>query len=695
MPENGQPDEVGRRHQSFPGSEESTSPQPEAGSDENSTAAGGSQPSASSSDDNAEGQGASAPDDERNRTVSGHPGSPSSSTFSSAAPPEAGPEQDEPEEGRSILLPFAQGNLGGSGSMFGEGLSAGSAGSDAEDEDRDEAQEGYFAGPFSSFRDSERNIEDMSALQMVDILSTKVILGAVQPRDLTILRGKIEELEENHEEAREALEKLNEIVEKLSSPALRLGTLLRSIDSEKILASVNGTDYVCSVNPEIMEEELETGVRLLLNEALAVTEVFGFDSSGPVVKISEVLPEGRLRVTSEGGVTDQIVIRSSLLTKEKLRAGVEVRLDPTQRVAIEALEEGKKLKRTLTSVEEIPWSKVGGQDEAVEAIRDAIELPHLHPELFERFDHPVPKGILLFGPPGCGKTLLGKATAFNLRRQLRDRTGEDHPEFFLHVKGPEILNMWLGESERQVRELFAQCREKAADGHLSFLFIDEAESILGTRMGGRASHSIVSTLVPMFCTEMDGIEPLQNVIVILASNRADLIDPAILRPGRVDRKIRVTRPDREAAQKIYDIYVREELPLAEPREQLIEAAIERHYAETEDTRFLEIVYRSGRRDYLHRGSLASGALIAAIVERAKSYAIKRSIEERGAEPSPITRDDLYQAIEFEYKENELFPPTDITEDWLKLTDFDPENVVKLTPYRASKRKSDAAKSVSI
>jgi proteasome-associated ATPase len=305
----------------------------------------------------------------------------------------------------------------------------------------------------------------------------------------------------------------------------------------------------------------------------------------------------------------------------------------------------------------------------------------LHRDLFKRFEHTVPKGFLLYGQPGCGKTLLGKATAYNLRQQIKAQTGVDRPEFFLHVKGPEILNMWVGESERQVRDLFTQCRERANDGALAFLFIDEAESILGTRHGGRY-HSMSSTLVPMFCTEMDGLEPLQNVVVILASNRADLIDPAILRPGRIDRKIKVKRPDMTGAQSIYEIYLRDSLPLAEPKIELARVAVRVHYAKTEENQFLEVVYRSGKRDILHRGDLASGAIIAAVVERAKSLAIKRSIDTK--QETQLTREDLLAALQHEYLENDLFPSTDITEDWLKLTDFDPDNVIKLGPIRPRK-----------
>jgi proteasome-associated ATPase len=533
--------------------------------------------------------------------------------------------------------------------------------------------------PFSVGEDA----GNLSTLQLVDLIAHKMALQGSVPPDVTMLRRRIEEMEELQDQARNAVEKLSEAVDKLRAPALRLGTLLQKLPKSRALVCVNGTDYVCNLDPAIPEASLETGTRVLLNEAFAVTDSFGFDKNGPVVKVVELLSDGRLRVGNESGISDLVVIRSSLLTKDKLKAGLELRLDPNQRVAVEVIGTAKRLDRTLTRVEPILWKDIGGQHEAVQGIRDSIEMPFLHAKLFKRFNHPVPKGFLLYGPPGCGKTLLGKATAHNLRLQIREKTGEDHPEFFLSVKGPEVLNMWLGESERQVRDLFAQCREKAAEGHLAFLFIDEAESILGTRHAGRVGSNILSTLVPMFCTEMDGLEVLQNVVIIIASNRADLIDPAILRPGRIDRKIRVRRPDKEAAREIYRIYLKEELPLAEPCDVLVDASVEAHYAKTDENRFLDVSYRSGRHDYLYRGDLASGAIIAAIVERAKEYAIKRSIQL--GEESPMSRQDLLDALSKEYRENDLFPPSDITEDWLKLTDFDPGNVVRLSPYRPAER----------
>ena len=537
----------------------------------------------------------------------------------------------------------------------------------------------------------EDELEKLSTLQLLDIISHKLAVQGSLPSDMSILRRRVEEMEDMQDQARTAVEKLSEAVDKLRAPALRLGTLMQKLPKGRALVCVNGTDYVCSVDPSLPEVSLETGTRVLLNEAFAVTDSFGFDKNGPVVKISELLGDGRLRVGNETGISDAVVVRSSLLSKEKLKPGLDLRLDSNQRVAVEVLGTGKRLDRTLSRVEPLPWNRIGGQQEAVQAIRDSIELPYLHAHLFKRFNHPVPKGFLLYGPPGCGKTLLGKATAHNLRLQIKEQTGEDHPEFFLSVKGPEILNMWLGESERQVRDLFQQCREKAAEGHLAFLFIDEAESILGTRQAVRIGNSILSTLVPMFCTEMDGLEALNNVVIIIASNRADLIDPAILRPGRIDRKIRVRRPDKEASREIYKIYLTEELPLADKRDEMVDYIVEQHYAHADANRFLDVAYRSGRHDYLYRGDLASGAIIAAIVERAKEIAIKRSIEQK--KESPLTKQDLLEALEKEYRENDLFPPSDITEDWLKLTDFEPGNVVRLSPYRSNDKSQPSNRTI--
>jgi proteasome-associated ATPase len=390
-----------------------------------------------------------------------------------------------------------------------------------------------------------------------------------------------------------------------------------------------------------------------------------------------------------------VIQRGELLMKEKLKAGDEVRVDANYKVAIEALARPHSDEYYLDSVPELPWEKVGGQSKALAAIRDAIELPLLHPQLFERFQHATPKGFLLYGPPGCGKTLIGKATAYNLTQQLQRESGQEMREYFMHIKGPEILNMWVGESERIVREIFATAREKRREGYLPFLFIDEAESILGTRRASRFSN-ILSTLVPMFCTEMDGIDSLNEVVIILASNRADLIDPAILRPGRIDRKIKVRRPDRDGAREIFKIYLASNLPydpalvkeagsVPAAIEKLAESMVDLAFSHREENRFLSITVRSGKKEILYRGDLISGAIIASIVERAKGLAIKRAIASQQEEG--ISETDLRGSFEAEYLENDIFPPSDITEDWLQLIDYESENVVKVTPYRPGSAKA--------
>lgn len=531
---------------------------------------------------------------------------------------------------------------------------------------------------------SREELDSLSTLQIIDLVVSKLPPRHPSIMDVVYLRERIAAIEEINFQAQEAIEKLDAIVEKLRSPAFRIGTFLMPVEPDKAHVCIGGTDYVCRIDPQIPLSSLQVGQRVLCNEAFAVVQGLGFDRNGPIVRLDELLSDGRLRIGQETGLMPLVILRSSLLTKEKLKPGLEVRLDVNQRVALEVVGMGKRVDRTLEHVTELPWSSIGGQDAAVQAIRDTIELPFIHRDLFKRFEHSVPKGFLLYGPPGCGKTLLGKATAYNLRRQIKEQTGVDHPEFFLHVKGPEILNMWVGESERQVRDLFAQCRERANEGALAFLFIDEAESVLGTRRAGRY-QSILSTLVPMFCTEMDGLEPLHNVVVVLASNRADLIDPAILRPGRIDRKIKVLRPDRAGVQRIYEIYLRDSLPLSEPKQELAAAVTEAQFARIPANEFLEVIYRSGKKDVLYRGDLASGAIVAAIVERAKSLAIRRSIDSK--ETTLLTREDLINALHKEYEENDLFPSSDLTEDWMKLTDFDPDNVIRLGPVRPRKTES--------
>jgi len=558
-------------------------------------------------------------------------------------------------------------------------------------------------------------------LDRIDLLIATLPPGDAMRRELLDLRMEISRHEEIFVEARQTIEKLEEVIKKVTSPANRIGTFLGSVGKDTAHIVVGGSDYYCNVDPRIPMAKLKKGTRVLVNEAFVVVGDLGFEPAGPVTKVTEVIGTDRLRVGNEHGTQSVVLQRSAQLAKTAVKQGDEVRVDSNYRMALEMMSAPGSHEHYLDNVPELPWSKVGGQKSAIEAIKDAIELPLLHPHLFAKFQHGTPKGFLLYGPPGCGKTLIGKATAYNLTRQLRVKATDadrDVREYFMHVKGPEILNMWVGESERMVREIFATAREKRREGFMPFLFIDEAESILGTRRASRYSN-ILSTLVPMFCSEMDGIDSLNDVVIILASNRADLIDPAILRPGRIDRKIKVDRPDKAGAQEIYRIYLTNELPydgalakeanhIGDAIDKLIERFVDWQFAKRDENKVLEVTLRSGRKEILYRSDLISGAIIASVVERAKGLAIKRAIanqkashperSESGAEgsrhetlkatqqdiPAPagegITEQDLQMSFHAEYAENDIFPPTDITEDWLKLIDYDPEYVVKIAPF---------------
>ena len=526
-------------------------------------------------------------------------------------------------------------------------------------------------------------------LEELDRLVATITPGDPLRRELLNLRAEIAEREQMVIEARRMIEKLEEVIKKVTSPANRIGTFLGAISKDTAHIVVGGADYYCNVDPRIPLAKLKNGTRVLVNEAFVIVGDLGFETAGPVTKITEVIGDDRLRVGSEHGLHSMVLQRSADLASSSLKTGDEVRVDSNYRMALEMLSTPTSHEHYLDTVPELPWEKVGGQEQALDAIKDAIELPLLHVDLFKKFHHATPKGFLLYGPPGCGKTLIGKATAYNLTKQLREKAGENVREYFMHVKGPEILNMWVGESERMVREIFATAREKRSEGFMPFLFIDEAESILGTRRASRYSN-ILSTLVPMFCSEMDGIESLHDVVIILASNRADLIDPAILRPGRIDRKIKVNRPNKDGARDIYRIYLTDDLPydgalakesagIGEAVERLIERLLERQFARREENKFLEVTLRSGRKEILYRSDMISGAIIASVVERAKAMAIKRAIATQQEEG--IREQDLQLAFDAEYSENDIFPPTDVTEDWLKLIDYDPENVVKIAPVR--------------
>ena len=554
---------------------------------------------------------------------------------------------------------------------------------------------------------SENDASSGYSLRLIRMIISETPVEDFRRRYLIELRRSIindegefrQRLRAIEQEAIRIHKEMEEQIEALTAPANRIGTLLDTPEDDTARVTVGGAEYYANVDPQLESNNLKKGMSVLLNEAFVVVGELGYNESGPIAKISDILPDGRLRVGAEPSLQSVIIERATDLTDVKLKSGDEVRLDPSLRVAVEYIASKNTKDYALEAVPEIPWAKVGGLDETIQRIKDTIEQPILHPELFKKFQYTVPKGFLLHGPPGCGKTLIGKATAYNLTERLKTETGEEIEGTFLHIKGPEILNMWLGESERKVREIFSTAREKRDEGKLAFVFIDEAESILGTRRAMR-SHSISNTLVPMFCAEMDGIEPLQEVVIILATNRPDLIDPAILRPGRIDRKIKVTRPNKDAAKDIFGIYLTTDLPIETEQgetddqaivDQLITEVVDEMFRESSENRFLEVALRSGRRDILYRGHLCSGAIIESIVQRAKESAMKRAIAAPDTDTG-ITLDDLMNSLNAEYSENDIFPPTEATEDWLKLLDYDPVNVVKVTPIQAEKRETRKASS---
>jgi len=513
---------------------------------------------------------------------------------------------------------------------------------------------------------------------------------------LELLYHQLQVDESQFEEAQQLIEEYSKAYEKLTAPANRIATYLGSPERGMAHIAVGDAEYLTNVDPHLEDATLEVGTRVKVNDAFALLDDLGYPPQGQIVKLAEVLDEQRLRVSSDAqGTGGRVVTRCPALEQTKLKVGDELRLDPTSRVALEYFEQREVKDYYLEEVPETPWSAVGGQEQAIQLIKDTIERPLLHPDLYERFGKRPLKGILLYGPPGCGKTLIGKATAYNLTQTYAKHLGKDVEHYFMLINGPRLLNMWLGETERMVRELFSQARQRAKEGYLVFIFIDEADSLLRTRSSGRFLN-IANTVVPQFAAEMDGLVQMRNVVVMLTSNRPDYIDPAILRPERIDRKVKVNRPNREAIKAIFAIYLDPKVPLDpgwiaqhedEPgaRLALVDEATDYLCAKTPQTAFLDVALRSGRHETLYWKDLSSGALIASSVERAKDRAIQRAIATKAADAG-LSLEDVRSAIAQEYAENEIFPKTDNLEDWLKLLDHEPENVIEIQPARQRRGK---------
>lgn len=536
-------------------------------------------------------------------------------------------------------------------------------------------------------------------------------LEGLAPRDdakltntIAALRVSVEQSEREVESMRERLAEFEEAYQKLTAPANRIGIFLRHLNGEQVLIALGDTEYVALVDPALDPKTLTPGSRIRLNEAYAIVGLVEPAGNGTLLKVAEVLADGRLRIgTDTPGLDGRLVDCAPELTETTIQPGDSVRLDPTGRIAIEHFPQTESRDYFFEDVPEIPWENVGGQKEAIQLIRDTIEQPLLHPEIFAKYEKKPIKGILLYGPPGCGKTLIGKATAYNLAREYEKVVGHPVKEYFMAISGPKILNMWLGETERMVREIFRTAREKAKEGRLVFIFMDEAESVLRTRSSGRWLN-ISNTVVPQFCAELDGLVSLDNVVLILTSNRPDYIDPAVLRPERIDRKVKVSRPDEASAKQILGIYLHANIPLDPDlvahyqgeldcvRKELVEQAVQYLWRAEKDAEFLNVVFRSGNATTLYQRDLVSGALLKSVVDRAKDYAIRRAIENPSA-PNGITLADLKLAIDQEYKENEIFPKSDSQDDWLKLLDYEPDNVAAVRPIGKRKGEELVRKSI--
>src|SRR5256714_2858120 len=511
-----------------------------------------------------------------------------------------------------------------------------------------------------------------------------------------------EKLSATLREAGERIAALREEVEKLTMPPSGYGTYLATNDDGSIDVFTAGRKMRVSLHPQIDASELQKGQEVVLNESFNVVLARAIDLNGEVVTLKEVLEDGRRALIVGRADEERVVEMSDALMHEKLRAGDTLLMEGRSGLLVEKLLRPEVQELILEEVPDVTYDDVGGLDEQIEMIQDAVELAYLYGELFTEHELPPPKGILLYGPPGCGKTLIAKAVANSLAKRVAEKTGNlNIRSYFLNIKGPELLNKYVGETERQIRLIFQRAREKSDEGVPVIIFFDEMESLFRTR-GSGISSDIESTIVPQLLSEIDGVESLKNVIVIGASNREDLIDPAILRPGRLDVKIKIERPDEVGATAIFSRYLTTNLPLAEAdlnkakgdREKavltMIKAGVEYMYREDDDNRFLEVTYQNGDKEILYFKDFSSGAMIENIVRRAKKLSIKRLIA--GGEKG-ITAQDLVDSIRQEFKEHEDLPNTTNPDDWAKISGKKGERIVYIRTLIASGKEAEGGRSI--
>jgi proteasome-associated ATPase len=492
-----------------------------------------------------------------------------------------------------------------------------------------------------------------------------------------------EKLSATLREAREHIAALREEVEKLTMPPSAYGTYLGTNDDGTVDIFTAGRKMRVALHPEIETEGLRRGQEVVLNESLNVVLARGADVAGEVVTFKELL-EGGTRALVIGRADEERVCElADELQQEKIRAGDHLLMEGRSGLLLEKLPRPEVEELVLEEVPDVSYDDVGGLDEQIEMIKDAVELPYLYGDLFREHQLQPPKGILLYGPPGCGKTLIAKAVANSLAKRVAERTDSKARSYFLNIKGPELLNKYVGETERQIRLIFQRAREKSEEGYPVIVFFDEMDSLFRTR-GTGISSDIESTIVPQLLAEIDGVESLKNVIVIGASNREDLIDPAILRPGRLDVKIKIERPDTDSAKQIFRQYLTSDLPLADSElkksggdsnvaiERMIDGAVDHMYATGDENKFLEVTYQNGDKEIMYFKDFSSGAMIENIVRRAKKLSIKRTIagDERG-----ICAEDLIESIKQEFREHEDLPNTTNPDDWAKISGKKGERIV--------------------
>ncbi len=508
-------------------------------------------------------------------------------------------------------------------------------------------------------------------------------------RELMSAHRRNRKLSNALQETKEHLQGLKEKVEQLSAPPNHYGLFLNENKDGSIDIDVLGKKQRVKVDPEIQISQLQKGQEVILNGAFNVIGARHFDCRGEVVKVKEVIDSQRVLIGLRAD-EERVVEISEQIDVTDLKFGDSVLLNRTSGVLMEKLPKYEVQDLMLEKIPDVSFDDIGGQDQQLENIRDAIETPYLYPDEYKEFDLLPPKGILLYGPPGCGKTMMASAIANNLAKRIREKTGrEDVQGYFINVKGPELLNKYVGETERKIREVFQKARDKSKEGVPVVIFFDEMDSLFRSR-GMGISSDMESTVVPTFLAEIDGIEGLRDVVVIGASNRQDLLDPAVLRPGRLDVKIKVDRPTEEEARDIFSKYLGVGLPIdsellseyddeQKALDSIIRIATEEMYSTTEDNRFIEVTYARGEREMLYFKDFVSGAMIRNIVDRAKKAAVKRLIENSSTElgRKGLRLEDLKGATREEYKENEDLPNTTNPDDWAKISGRKGERIVNI------------------